>query len=108
MSGTGGIERLREGRDFVTNGPLLTFTVNGKPMGSVIDVAAGQPFRARLEAEIVSRVPVDKVEVIQNGRVIAPRELAPQTAPFRLREEVEVGESSWFAVRVSGPPARGV
>ena len=55
------IERLREGRDFVTNGPLLTFTVNGKPMGSVIDVPAGQPYQARLEPDIVSRTPFDKV-----------------------------------------------
>jgi hypothetical protein len=102
------IDRLREGRDFVTNGPLLTFSVNGKPMGSVIDVPAGQPFRARLEAEVVSRVPFDKVELIQNGKVIATKDIAPQTSPFQVREEVEVSQSSWFAVRVSGPPARGV
>ncbi len=102
------IERLREGRDFVTNAPLLTFTVNGKPMGPVIEVPAGQPFHARLEVEIVSRVPFDKVEFIQNGTLIAHREIAPQKSPFQAREEVEVSQSSWFAVRVSGPPARGV
>ena len=102
------IERLREGRDFVTNGPLVTFSVNGKPMGSAIDVPAGQPFKARLEAEIVSRVPFDKVELIQNGRVIARRDTTPEKGPFQVREEVEVSQSAWFAVRVSGPPARGI
>jgi hypothetical protein len=108
MSWNRWIERLREGRDFVTNGPLLSFSVNGEPMGSVISVPAGQPFRARLEAEIVSRVPFDKVEFIQNGSVIARREIAAQKSPFQAREEVEVSQSSWFAVRVTGPPARGV
>jgi hypothetical protein len=102
------IERLREGRDFVTNGPLVSFNVNGKPMGSAINVPAGEPFRARLEVEVASRVAVDKVEFIQNGRVIARREMAPQTRTFQAREEVEVPQSSWFAVRVTGPPARGV
>jgi hypothetical protein len=48
------------------------------------------------------------VELIQNGKVIATKEIAPQTSPFQVREEVEVSQSSWFAVRVSGPPARGV
>src|SRR5262249_46685155 len=48
-SGNRWIERLCEGRDFVTNGPLLTFSVNGEAMGSMINVAAGRPFRARLE-----------------------------------------------------------
>ena len=108
MSWNRWIERLREGRDFVTNGPLLTFTVNGKPMGSVIDVPAGQPYRARIEAEVVSRVPFDKLELIQNGRVAARRDIAPQKGPFQFREEVETAQSSWFAVRVSGPAARGV
>jgi hypothetical protein len=102
------IERLREGRDFVTNGPLLSFSVNGEPMGSAITVPAGQPFRARLEAEVVSRAPFDKVEFIQNGSVIARRQVAPQNSLFQAREEVEVSQSSWFAVRVTGPPARGV
>jgi dipeptidyl aminopeptidase/acylaminoacyl peptidase len=102
------IERLREGRDFVTNGPLLTFHVNGNPMGAVVQVPAGQPYQARLEADIVARMPFDRVEFIQNGRVIAHRDIAPQRGPYQAREQVEVTASSWFAVRVTGPGARGV
>ena len=52
------IDRFREGRNFVTNGPLLTFTVNGEPMGAVIRIPAGQPYQARLAAEISSQVPM--------------------------------------------------
>ncbi len=102
------IERLGRGRNFVTNGPLLTFTVNGVPIGTEIRVASGQVYRARLEAEVMSRVPLRSVEFIQNGKVIATRELPPGTRSVRMEQEVPVESSCWFAVRVSGPEARGV
>jgi Tol biopolymer transport system component len=102
------LARLRQGREFVTNGPLLTFSVNGEPMGSVIKVADGETYTARLAAEITSRVPVRQVEFIQNGKVIESREVPAGTQSFRMEKEVPVQKSCWFAVRVSGLPARGV
>lgn len=91
------VERYREGRAFVTNGPLLQFTANGQLPGSVL-----REKTVRLVAEVTSRVPVDQVELIQNGVVIAAG------AGPRLEREVTVERSSWFAVRVSGPPTRGL
>jgi hypothetical protein len=102
------IARLREGRVFVTNGPLLTFHMNGEPMGSLIRVPQGRPYTARLATEITSRVPLRLVEIMQNGKVIESRELASDTRVFKLEKEVSVERSCWFAVRVTGRPARGV
>jgi TolB protein len=96
------LARYKEGRAFVTNAPLLKFEVNGKPMGSVIEVAKGQPYTARITAEVSSRVPVDLLEVVQNGQVIA------SGAGPRIEKEVQMEASGWLAVRVSGPAARGV
>jgi hypothetical protein len=90
------IERYREGRAFVTNGPLLTFTANGQPPGSVL-----RENRVRLAAEVTSRVPVDTLELIQNGVVIE------SASGPRVEKEVTLEQSAWFAVRVSGKPARG-
>jgi Tol biopolymer transport system component len=102
------MERYREGRNFVTNGPLVTFTVNGSPMGSEIRVPSGQVYRARLEAEVTSRVPLRVVEFVQNGKIIATRELSAGTRSVKVEEQVPVEGSCWFAVRASGPEARGV
>ena len=44
---------------------MLTFTANGLPAGSVL-----HENRVRLSAEVVSRVPVDTLKLIQNGVVI--------------------------------------
>jgi hypothetical protein len=101
------VERHREGRNFVTSGPLLTFQLNGQPIGSRIRASSGQPYKARLAAEIWSPTPLRRVEFLQNGAVIAAREVADASKSLRLEQEVDVDRSSWFAVRVSGIPARG-
>jgi TolB protein len=96
------IDRYREGRAFVSNGPLLTFNVNGSPAGTVAKPAAGSTFTARLSAEVSARMPIDRLELIQNGQVIAA------TAEPRISKEVALTASSWFAARAFGPPAIGV
>lgn len=102
------VERFREGRDFVTNAPLLTFTVNGQPLGAVIDAPASQPYRARLATQVTSEAPIDLIEFIQNGRVIQSKSFPANTREATLEAEAGVSASSWFAVRVSGPATRGV
>jgi hypothetical protein len=102
------IERYREGRTFATSGPLLTFAVNGQSIGSEIRTTSGQPYRAKLAAEITTRLPLARVEFIQNGQVIESQEVAASALSHRMEKEVEVKSSCWFAVRVTGRPARGV
>jgi TolB protein len=102
------IDRYREGRNFVTTGPLLTFDVNGQPLGSEIRVPAGQTYRAQLTTEVTSRTPLRLVEFIQNGNVIESRQPTSAQNPVRMEKEVAVSTSCWFAVRVTGEPARGI
>ncbi len=102
------IERYRQGRAFVTNGPLIDFSVNGQPMGAEIPVSSGSPYRARLAAEITSRVPLARIAFIENGVPIETRIVNSASRTLRLEKDVEVRRSSWFAVRVSGIPTRGI
>jgi TolB protein len=102
------IEQYRLGRTFVTNGPLLTFAANGQPMGSVISAPAGEPYRAQIAAEVQSRVPLEDIELVQNGKVIETRRIPGGSENYRFEKEVMVDRSSWLAVRVSGPSTRGL
>jgi hypothetical protein len=102
------MERYREARSFATDGPLLTFEVNGQGMGEQIQAPEGRPYRARIVAEVQSNVPLEKMELIRNGDVIATKTIDSQLRTFRMEHEAEVSESAWFAVRVIGPPARGL
>jgi hypothetical protein len=101
------IERYRAGRNFVTTGPLIAFDVNGEPAGKEIRVPAGQSFRARISAEVTSRVPLRKVEIVRNGHVIETREAHGDERSVRIDASVAADRSSWFAVRALGVPARG-
>ena len=101
------VQRYREGRSFATTGPLLTFDVNGRGVGEEAKFAQGGPYRATLRADVMSRTPIERVEFLQNGRVIESAN-ARQARRFRLEKEVQVTESSWFAARVYGPGAPGL
>ena len=102
------LARYREGRNFVTNGPLLTFQINGEPQGAVIRVPAGQPYTARISGEITSQFPLRQVELVQNGTVIESFQVPADTRSWRFDKEVSVARSSWFAYRVYGVSSRGV
>ncbi len=102
------VDRFREGRVFVTNGPLLTFTANGQGPGSVIPAPASGPYRVKLTAEVQSQMPVETVEFVQNGRVVGTHRLERGAAVQRVETEVTIDASAWFAARVTGPPARGI
>lgn len=101
------IERYREGRSFATTGPLLTFEVNGSGVGEKIRFSPGTTYRATLRADVMSRTPIERVEFVQNGRVIESAD-ARGARRFRLERQVQVDESSWFAARVYGPVAPGL
>ena len=101
------IDRYREGRSFATTGPLVTFEVNGSGVGEQITFAPGTSYRATLRAEVVSRTPIERVEFIQNGRVVESGD-AGGAVRHRLEKEIQVSESAWFAARVYGPGAPGL
>jgi TolB protein len=101
------LDRYRQGRTFVTNAPLLTFTVNGQPIGSVIRIPEGSRYLARLVADATADIPLTRVELIQNGRVVESRTAQAGARAIRIEKEIAVEGSCWFAVRVLGEPTRG-
>ena len=101
------IDRYREGRSFATTGPLLTFEVNGSGVGEEIKFSPGSTYRATLRVDVMSRTPIDRVELLHNGRVVESVGTGGADR-YRLEKEVRVGESSWFAARVYGPGAPGM
>ncbi|MFQ5948129.1 MAG: CehA/McbA family metallohydrolase, partial [Acidimicrobiia bacterium] len=89
------------GRTFVTNGPMLTLTVEGRRIGDRIEARPGD--RLRVEAAARSHLPMDRIELIVNGRVTASTEAVETGQRAGLRHQLTVTESCWIALRALGP-----
>lgn len=71
LDGRRWLDAIKAGRTFVTNAPLLTFTLNGRESGSDIAFPFSGTHLVRARVTLRSNVPVDHLEIIGNGRVVA-------------------------------------
>lgn len=101
------IEGYKKGRSFATNGPLLDFKVNDKGPGSEIQLPLGQStITVTVSAEAVSIVPMDRLEVVVNGKVVESVVAAKGNRTLAISKTIGLSKSSWVAVRVLGPSHR--
>jgi len=98
----GWIDSLKAGRTFVTNGPMLQFLVDNKSAGETIRRNPGESVRVRATAE--SQYPLDRMEVVVNGRVAATAKADAGGRTIAIDQAIPIAESGWLGVRVSGPP----
>jgi hypothetical protein len=97
------VEGQRDGRAFVTNGPMLEFTVDGAALGETIELDA--PREVAIEARARSFFPMEKLEVIYNGKVVATGEVSDEGRRAEFTGKLRLEKGGWIAMRVSGPPA---
>jgi hypothetical protein len=101
---------VRAGRTFSTSGPLLDLTADGHRVGDTIRLSASGG-TIEVDAQAESVWPLGRLEVVQNGRVVAA-ERAPRGAKkLRVRAKVKARASGWIAARCSGQelhPARAL
>ncbi len=63
-------EGLKAGHSFVTNGPMLFITVDGKQMGETIKIKGSTDHTSHVVCNLHSLKSISTVEIIQNGAVI--------------------------------------
>lgn len=97
---------VKAGRTFVTTGPMVLLTVNGRMPGDTVDVKPGT--RLRLTAEALghpSQVPLKALEIVGHGRVLARAD--GTNAPRLVAEfEMTADHGMWIAAKVEAGPAQ--
>jgi hypothetical protein len=97
---------LKAGHTFVTTGPMLFLTIDGKLPGDTLDVARGT--RVRIRAEVLghaTQVPITSLEIIGHGRVLA-REDGRSAARLTAALELPVDHGLWIAARAQAGTAQ--
>lgn len=95
------LEALREGRSFVTNGPLLDFRVNGARPGGV---AAAGP--AGWTLDVATATAFDTVEILVNGSVVASRSGIASPGRRTWEGDIDLPSAGWIAARARGSETR--
>ncbi|HSC46271.1 MAG TPA: CehA/McbA family metallohydrolase, partial [Candidatus Acidoferrum sp.] len=92
------MDSLQHGRTFATNGPLITFTLNGETVGSELKLEKPRqevPFTARLR----SIVPVDHLEAVCNGQVVKDLKWEGARDTADVKGTIPLTASGWCLLR---------
>ncbi|PYP36055.1 MAG: hypothetical protein DMD46_10365 [Gemmatimonadetes bacterium] len=88
---------LKAGRTFVTNAPLLAFTLGGQEIGDEVRLAKAGRLTARVRLR--SSVAIDHLEIVGNGTVVATVPLSGDRTTANDTVSVPVTRSGWYVLR---------
>jgi hypothetical protein len=94
------LEGLRAGRSFVTSGPMLELTVEGRGLGDTVQLPS--PTTVHVRARVESQFPLNRIEVVYNGQVVAKSSVDANRQSHELDAQIPVGRSGWLSLRAAG------
>ena len=95
---------LKAGKSFATNGPLLQLSLDERGPGSEIVLPAGSH---RLVAKVMLRsiVPIDHLDLVRNGQVVAALPLAGDHTTLDTTLTLDASASGWYVLRAMSDSA---
>jgi TolB protein len=96
-------EHLRKGNAFVSTGPIVELTVNGRSAGDTIALPAGGGDVA-IAARVRSITPLESVTLVFNGEVVETIALSTDRKSADFKKTLRVPKSGWYHLRAEGAP----
>jgi TolB protein len=100
MNLTSFLQAVRRGRSFVTNGPMVKFSVGDAEAGGSINAAPGQAIEWKLDAW--AALPVETVEILVNGQVAWSGKGLEAAGHKTFNGRINAPRGGWIAARVYG------
>ena len=93
---------MKQGRNFVTSGPLVRFEIGPHQVGDVVPVNGPAKLQAHIRAWASGQAGehLSQVELIRNGEVV--RRFDTKDPAFESSFDVEESETAWYLVRCYG------
>ena len=90
---------VRAGRTFLSGGPLLTLSVDGREPGGTVGLSG--PGTVSVQAAVRSVFPLRSLEIVRNGEVVATAE-ANGGRQAEINQELRIDGNAWIACRAFG------
>jgi hypothetical protein len=94
------IAALKAGRTFITNSPILSFSVNGREPGAALQLSSRKDKALRIHATAESQIPYTHLEIVSNGQVIGQAKPGGSRNRAEIQLEHPLSKSCWLAARV--------
>jgi hypothetical protein len=91
-------DAVRAGRTYTTSGPLMDFTVEGLRPGDELSLPESGG-SVHVTATATCAMPINKLEIVFNGRVIAQVSSADGAKVLAIDEAIDLPGSGWIAAR---------
>jgi hypothetical protein len=95
---------IKAGRTFATNGPLIELTLGEREIGEV--VALNRPGTLEARVALHSIVPVDHLQLVGNGVVVAEIPLAGERTEATATVPLKIARSGWYLARAFADRSR--
>ena len=93
------VQVLKGGRTFITNGPALFLSVEGRELGAEIEASPGDNLSALVRWQ--SHYPINRAELIFNGNLVARQIFEQGSTEGHLEGDIAVPADGWVAARLS-------
>jgi hypothetical protein len=100
------LDAIRQGRTFGTNGPLLFLEVGGQMPGGEIARTGDARVVLPVMLDVVSIAPLERVEIVVNGRVGETIDVRRRGNQFSIETSVALDGPGWVSARAIGPRNR--
>jgi hypothetical protein len=95
-------DAVRAGRTFLSAGPIVRLSVEGREVGDTVPLPPGGG-TVEIEAVAESAAPIHTLQVVMAGEVVAEASSAEGARRLGVRERIRVDGSTWLAARAGGP-----
>jgi hypothetical protein len=101
------LDALAAGRSYITNGPLLELSVDGRKLGET--VALRKPGKVTVKARAFGRLDFRRIELLVNGKVAVKRSSRKVGGHYEagFSETLTLAGPAWIALRTPPPPVKG-
>jgi len=96
---------VTKGRTFLSGGPLIGISVEGQGIGDTLNISG--PGTVEVDAWAESIFPINVLQIVVNGKVVAQSDSKDGVRRLELRERITLDEHSWVAARCGGPNYMG-